>query len=250
MMWPRRPGARDARRSWLGCWTPAAGSAGIAPANFTYAAHQALLAGFLPTPYGPGPHPRLFAAEFPGSETTVAETWTFPQANLVQALEAVGYQSICIGGVGFFNKRTALGRTLPDMFQQSYWEESLGVTCRQSTENQVALARRLIDAVPRQQRLFLFINVSALHQPNSCVYLPGAVSDSPVSQLEALVYVDRCLPPLLQSLSERGALFGIICSDHGTAYGEEGCTGHRWNHPVVGDVPYTDFVLTDVVRAE
>ena len=40
------------------------------PGNFTYAAHQAFFAGFLPTPLGPGPHRRLFAARFPGSETT------------------------------------------------------------------------------------------------------------------------------------------------------------------------------------
>jgi len=32
------------------------------PASFTYAAHQAFFAGFLPTPASPGPHPRLFAA--------------------------------------------------------------------------------------------------------------------------------------------------------------------------------------------
>src|SRR5438093_13091232 len=42
------------------------------PGTFTYAAHQAFFAGFLPTPPTPGPHPRLFAARFPGSETTAA----------------------------------------------------------------------------------------------------------------------------------------------------------------------------------
>ncbi|MEV4325643.1 metalloenzyme domain-containing protein, partial [Microbispora rosea] len=32
------------------------------PGSFTYAAHAAIFAGFLPTPVTPGPHPRLFAA--------------------------------------------------------------------------------------------------------------------------------------------------------------------------------------------
>ena len=32
------------------------------PGNFTYAAHHAFFAGFLPTPITPGPHERLFAA--------------------------------------------------------------------------------------------------------------------------------------------------------------------------------------------
>ena len=175
-----------------------------APANFTYAAHFAFFAGFLPTPIGPGPHPRLFAAEFPGSETTAAHTWTFPQANLVQGLQACGYRTICIGGVGFFNKKTPLGSALPALFQDSYWDESLGVTCRESTRNQLTLATALLSRLEPSQRVFLFVNVSAMHQPN-CVYLPGAEADSPASQLEALAYVDSCLPLLLQALGRRGS---------------------------------------------
>ncbi|HZR99308.1 MAG TPA: metalloenzyme domain-containing protein, partial [Chloroflexota bacterium] len=45
-----------------------------APASFTYAAHHAFFAGFLPTPLAPGKHPRLFAVRFPGSETTGPHT--------------------------------------------------------------------------------------------------------------------------------------------------------------------------------
>ena len=37
------------------------------PASFTYAAHHAFFAGFLPAPVTPGRQPRLFAARFPGS---------------------------------------------------------------------------------------------------------------------------------------------------------------------------------------
>ena len=35
------------------------------PGSFTYSAHHAFFAGFLPTPVGPGPHQRLFAAARP-----------------------------------------------------------------------------------------------------------------------------------------------------------------------------------------
>jgi len=213
-----------------------------APANFTYAAHQAFFAGFLPTPVSPGPHPRLFAAEFPGSETTVADTWTFPEPDIVQGLESCGYWTVCVGGVGFFNKLTSLGSALPSLFRESYWSEEMGVTCRDSTKNQVALASTIIQRLSPEQRLFLFLNVAALHQPN-CMYQQGATEDSPDTQLEALAYVDSCLPTLLETMRDRAAVFGIICSDHGTTYGEGGYTGHRLNHPVVGDVPYTDFVL-------
>src|SRR5215472_8798460 len=77
------------------------------PGSFTYAAHHAFLAGFLPTPMAPGPHPRLFAARFEGSETTTEDTWTFDAPDLPTALSQTGYLTACIGGVGFFNGRTA-----------------------------------------------------------------------------------------------------------------------------------------------
>src|SRR5215471_21868574 len=44
------------------------------PASFTFAAHTAFFAGFLPTPARPGRHPRLFALRFPGSETATERT--------------------------------------------------------------------------------------------------------------------------------------------------------------------------------
>lgn len=214
-----------------------------APANFTYAAHHAFFAGFLPTPSAPGPHERLFAVDFPGSETITPQTCTFSEADIVRGLAGRGYTTVCIGGVGFFSKLTPLGSTLPSMFQRSYWGEELGVTCADSTQNQVSLAIDVISQLNPQQRLFMFINVSALHQPN-CMYLSGAERDTVETQLEALAYVDSCLPPLLDCLRQRAPVFGIVCSDHGTAYGDDGYTGHRLNHQVVGDVPYTDFVLS------
>lgn len=58
------------------------------PGSFTYSAHAAMLAGFLPTPASPGPHPRLFAGAFPGSETTAPGTWTFDAADLPSGLSA------------------------------------------------------------------------------------------------------------------------------------------------------------------
>src|SRR5256885_3188320 len=79
------------------------------PGSFTFAAHQAFFAGFLPTPGAPGPHPRLFAARFAGSETTAPTTCVFGAPEIVSGLAARGYHTLCIGGVGFFNKQTPLG---------------------------------------------------------------------------------------------------------------------------------------------
>ncbi|REJ68209.1 MAG: metalloenzyme domain-containing protein [Planctomycetota bacterium] len=212
------------------------------PGSFTYSAHHAFFAGFLPTPTTPGPHPRMFAAEFPGSETTNSTTFVYDAPTWVEGLRQADYHTICIGGVGFFNRMTALGRVLPDLFDESHWSPELGVTCADSTENQVDLACESVARVPHGKRLFLFLNVSAIHQPN-CLYVTEAEEDSVETQAAALEYVDRCLPPLFAALRKRGNTLCLICSDHGTAYGEDGYMGHRISHPVVWTVPYAEFCL-------
>ncbi len=216
-----------------------------APGNFTYASHQAMFAGFLPTPTTPGPHPRLFAARFAGSETTTPGTFVFDEPDLPTALTALGYRTVCVGGVGFFNKQGALGSTLPGLFTESYWEPDFSVAAPTSFEAQVECARRLIAETPADRRLFLFLNVSALHQPN-WFHLPGATresGDTRETHAAALRYVDRHIPPLFDALRARGRCFAIVCSDHGTAYGEDGYTGHRLGHESVWTVPYAHFFL-------
>ena len=106
----------------------------------------------------------------------------------------------------------------------------------------MTLAVERLAALPTTQRAFLFINVSALHRPN-LVYLPGATRESVDSQAAALAYVDSQLPPLFAALRARGGCLAIICSDHGTAYGEDGFTGHRLAHPTVWTVPYAELVI-------
>ncbi|MFH8366973.1 STM4013/SEN3800 family hydrolase [Streptomyces sp. NPDC018031] len=217
-----------------------------APGSFTYASHQAIFAGFLPTPAAPGPHRRLFAARFAGSETTAGGTYVFDTPDLVSGLAAAGYHTVCVGGVGFFNKQGALGSVLPGLFRESHWEPEFGVASPTSFEAQVACAERAVDRVPRERPLFLFVNVSALHQPN-WFHLPGATreaGDSRATHAAALEYVDRHIGRLFAAASGRGRpCFAIVCSDHGTAYDDDGYTGHRIGHPVVWTVPYTHFFL-------
>lgn len=214
-------------------------------ATFTYAAHQAFFAGFLPTPQSAGLHERLFAARFPGSETTGERTFVFDAPDMVSGLAGVGYHTICIGGVGFFNKKSPLGNVLPSLFQESYWDESLGVTSAESTENQVRVAIDAIEKLERGKRLFLFVNISALHQPN-CIFSADATADSPETQMQALAYVDKHLAALLDYMQKRSPLLCIISSDHGTAYGDDGYWGHRNPHHSVWNVPYAEFVLEAV----
>ncbi len=215
------------------------------PGSFTYAAHQAFFAGFLPTPARPGRHPRLFAVRFPGSETTGPQTCVFDAPDIVTGLATRGYHTLCIGGVGFFNLQSPLGKVLPGLFAESHWRPEFGVTDPQSTANQVALACARLAELPAERRLLLFLNVSAIHQPNY-FYLPRATGDSPATHAAALAYVDGQLPPLFDALRRRGPTLCILCSDHGTAYGEDGFAGHRLGHAVVWTVPYAEFLLPEV----
>ena len=213
------------------------------PGSFTYAAHQAFFAGFLPTPAVPGRHPRLFATRFPGSMTTTAETCVFDAPDIVTALRDNGYHTLCLGGVGFFNLRSPLGRVLPALFDEAYWEPAFGVTEKHCLEAQLARLEAALDATPRAKPVFVFLNVAALHQPNRH-YLDGAEEDTVGSHAAALEYVDTQIPRLVTAMTGRGRpCVAILCSDHGTAYGEGGLTGHRVAHEVVWTVPYAEVVL-------
>lgn len=213
------------------------------PGSFTYAAHAAMLAGFLPTPARPGPHPRLFAGRFPGSETTAPGTWTFDAADLPAGLAAAGYHTVCVGGTGFFNGLTPLGSALPSLFAESHWEPGFGVADPASLQNQIDRIGEVMTRLPASGRLFLLLNVAALHQPN-WFYLDGASradGDTRASHAAALRHVDAHIGRLFDLM--RRPCFVIVCSDHGTAYGEDGHTGHRIGHEVVWTVPYGEFVL-------
>ncbi len=212
------------------------------PGSFTFAAHQAFFAGFLPTPARPGRHPRLFATRFGGSETTSPETAVFDAPDIIHGFEELGYRTICIGGVGFFNPENPLGRVLPGYFRESHFSGEMGVTSHDSIDHQVSLAVRRLGEIPESQRVLLFLNVSALHQPNR-MYLPGATEDSLATHAAALRYVDSRLPPLFAAQRRRAPALCLVMSDHGTCYGDDGFVGHRLAHPAVWTVPYAEFVL-------
>lgn len=213
------------------------------PGSFTFPAHQAFFAGFLPTPADSAvSRVRLFATEFAGSESTGEGTRVFPESDIVTGLRGAGYHTACIGGVGFFNRQTSLSCVLPDYFDESHWSPATGVTDPASMENQVELAGEVICRVPEGKRLFFFLNISAIHQPN-CFYIPGKEEDDLETHAAALRYVDSCLADLFTHFRSRGPTFVIATSDHGTLYGEEGFTGHRVGHESVFTVPYLEGML-------
>lgn len=210
------------------------------PATFTYAAHHAFFSGFLPTPIDNPTAPRLFAASFAGSTTTKPNTFTFPESTLPKALEKFGYETCCIGGVGFFNKASELGSVLPNLFQRSYWSQEMGVTGLNSTALQVDQGISFIQQ--NTQPKLLFINVSATHQPTT-IFHPTQQNESVASQQAAFEYAQRHIARLLAAQKILGKALVILTSDHGEAFGEDGYYGHRLAHKTVLTVPYTEFIL-------
>ncbi|PYE44478.1 STM4013/SEN3800 family hydrolase [Paenibacillus barcinonensis] len=214
------------------------------PGSFTYAAHHAFFGGFMPTPANTdkASHIRLFHSRNTGMKTH-PHTWLFDTPDIVSGFAAEGYRTICIGGVIFFTKKNPLAKVLPGYFQQSYWRMNFGVTHPRSTENQVNHALKLLGQTAPDEKLFLFMNVSAIHGPNH-YFVEGAREDSVETQRAALRYVDKALGPLFSAMRARERpTFCLVFSDHGTAYGEDGYHGHRLAHDVVWTVPYREFIL-------
>lgn len=214
-----------------------------APGSFTYASHAAIFAGFFPTPAEPGVHVRPMALDFQGSTTIGPRTALLPGASVPEGLALRGYRTLCVGGVGFFNRQNPLGEALPSLFQEAVWEPGFGVTALDSTARQLRWAARWLEGLGAAEPAFVFVNVSALHQPNRG-YVPGLAEDTLASHAAALRYVDRQLPILINALWRRGAALCMVGSDHGTAYGEDGYTGHRLGHEVVWTVPWAELELS------
>jgi len=224
----------------LSKWLPKIGwEERYTPASFTFPAHHAFFSGFLPTKIKQSTTPRLFASKFYGSKSTTINTFTFDESNLISALAERGYSTVCIGGVGFFNKQTDISSIFPEMFQYSEWSEKFGVTDPRSTEHQFKAA---LPYLSNKNPLLLFINVSATHQPNY-FYTLNQNEDNLISHKAALAYIDTQILILQKAFSKRDRnQFIIVCSDHGTAYGEDGYWGHQNGHETVMKVPYLEYL--------
>lgn len=217
-----------------------------APGNFTYPSHHAMFAGFLPSPVEPTPMTRREMLFFPKNiglgKNAPPNSFAFEGPNFVEGLSRVGYETICIGGVAFFNKRSDIGRVFPGMFQKSFWNPSFGCVVKESADNQIGYALKQLEKLPDDRRVFMFINVSAIHYPNY-FYAEGAKKDDCSTHAAALRYVDGRLEPLFDAFRQRNKTFVIACSDHGSCYGEDGYEFHGFNHEVVNTVPYKHFIL-------
>lgn len=215
------------------------------PGSFTYAAHAALFAGFWPTPAEVDrvTAVRPFAVEGVPSRTVGRETCRLPGASVPEGLQSRGYKTVCVGGVSFFDNRTALGRQFPALFDKSIWQPEFAPTSATASTRQSQAAVEVVRDTSNDQPLFLFVNYSATHPPTK-LFLAGERSETVRSQASALATIDRSLANLLAAFAERDRqLLVFAMSDHGTTFGDDGFFGHRLGHHAVWTVPYAERLL-------
>ncbi len=144
-----------------------------APGNFTYPSHQAMFTGFFPIDENitnmKNREKLFFAPDIGMGRKVPSNTYQFSGATWVEGLEKVGYETYCIGGLSFFDKRTDIGKVMPGYFKHSYWKPSFGCKVEDSTEHQIAFALNLLADSPAchtHHNGNLYTNQNGSHRDN------------------------------------------------------------------------------------
>ena len=95
--------------------------------------------------------------------------------------------------------------------------------------------------ITRQQGRGTFVQAPASSPLAAAVPFDQIIEHTnPLEAIEVRLSVEPVMARLA-ALRARHAGFGILCSDHGTAYQDDGYVGHRLGHPVVWTVPYAEI---------
>ena len=227
-----------------------------APANFTFASHQALFVGILPNITENIPYYNRFRKQLlglvsagEGQVTKAAMKKVESDWDLVQGLQDEGYLTIGAGAMNWFRQKS-----LTSSFEKFSFTGT-------DAERQIDF---LLEHLDPNRPFFGFINFGETHapytfqgQPEPCredvrarrMMWPPVEHDGPVGidniafqcQAAAAEFLDRCLARLFDSLP--GNTIVVLTADHGDCFGEDGYWGHAVNHPKVFEVPMAIFRL-------
>lgn len=129
----------------------------------------------------------------------------------------------------------------PAMFKESYWYPNFSCTVKESMDNQLTLINKKVNA---EHPLMMYINIDTIYYPNHFYIENAKPGDTVETHAAALHYIDARIEKLFDIFRQTGReTLVILCSDHGTCYGEDGKYFHSFNHPIVNTVPYFHFVL-------
>jgi hypothetical protein len=182
----------------------------------------------------PGPYnrekERIFKAQLAWERTTGAKFPTPAAPNIVKGFGKMGYRTVGVGGVNWFNNRFITSDFWgKHYFSEFYWDEGFSETDPASFMNQIYKIKSL-GLKDRQRPLFFFLNIASTHTP----YM--GFGRSAEGQRKALEYVDRHIPLLFEDLPDSFVL--MLLSDHGECFGEDGLWGHGFYHPRIMEVPF------------
>ncbi len=225
-----------------------------APGNFTFPAHMAIFSGFFPSPVtrvSKEVRKKSWRASWSPFIAKHGELGLAPQSNafafdgdnLVKGLAKIGFRTLCVGGVTFFDKRSDLGKIMPAFFEESYWRPSFSTRIKEGVCNQVDFLIQKCEESADDAKIFAYLNIATTHYPTH-QYLENAPEvESFESQVAALSYVDPELARLFTYAKSKRPTCVILFSDHGTCFGEDGFYFHGHSHAVVMNVPYKQFIL-------
>jgi hypothetical protein len=226
-----------------------------APANFTFASHQAFFVGILPYVKEFVPYYNRFKKQLLGlagvGEGQVSKTSfkkTESNWNLVYGLKSEGYQTIGAGAANWFRQET-----LKVGFEKFLFTGT-------DADRQINF---LLENIDITRPFFGFINFGETHAPytyrgeiEACkddvrarrmIWPPiqngpvGVETDAFKHQVAAAEFLDGCLPRLFDPLPKNTIV--ILVADHGDCFGEDGYWGHGVNHRLVFEVPLSIFRL-------
>ncbi len=212
--------------------------------TYTLPAHVSMFqAGILPSmniPQYDAPYNRqrtkLFRAQLSWTRNNKALYPTPEAPNIVKGFAKLGYRTLGIGGVHWFDTRYETSKNLWNQyFDEFYWEEEYAEENPEGFERQIDRTRELLtpsDARP----LFYFLNVSTTHFPYQ------GHEKSVAGQIKCLEYIDKHLPTLIELLPR--PLHLILMADHGECFGEDGLWEHSCYHPMVMEVPMVSLELS------
>lgn len=224
-----------------------------APANFTFASHQAFFVGILPNTTEFLPYYNRFNKQLIGLKSTgevqVAKN-AFEKCeskwNLIEGLRNIGYRTTGAGAMNWFRQDS-----LTSSFDNFLFTGT-------DANRQIDFLLNHIDV---KHPFFGFINFGETHAPytyqgmeKQCpedvrarrIEWPpnekGLIGNQNVAfryQKSAAEFLDTKLTKLFNNLP--GNTIVILTSDHGDCFGEDGYWGHGINHPKVLEVPLSIF---------
>ncbi len=226
-----------------------------APANFTYASHQAFFVGILPTTREYIPYYNRFRKQLlalggvgEGQVTKTALKKTTSDWNLVQGLANEGYQTVGAGAMTWFRQESLAAGFRKFLFTGT------------DADRQIDF---LLETIDTERPFFGFINFGETHAPYTFRGNPepckedvrarrmnwppveqgpvGVENESFKCQVAAAEFLDSRLPRLFDALP--GKTIVVVTSDHGDCFGEDGYWGHGVNHRRVFEVPLAIFRL-------